>query len=60
MRHTNVEELLNARTVAAGHYAVSLDRTVGADDADGQTVADRFTVTESGFGAADDAFTLRA
>src|SRR5215204_651028 len=37
---TDVEELLNARAVAAGHYAVSLDRAVGADDADGQTVAD--------------------
>jgi RNA polymerase sigma-B factor len=55
---TDVEELLNARAVAAGHYAVSLDRTVGADDADGQTVADRFTVTEPGFAAVDDAFTL--
>ena len=55
---TNVEELLNARTVAAGHYAVSLDRTLDANDADGQTVADRFTVTEPGFGAVDDAFTL--
>ena len=40
---TDVEELLNARAVAAGHYAVSLDRTMGEDDADGQTVADRFT-----------------
>ena len=55
---TNVEELLNARAVAAGHYAVSLDRTINADDADGQTVADRFTVTEPGFGAVDDAFML--
>ena len=52
------EELLNARTVAAGHYAVSLDRTMGADDADGQTIADRFTVTEPGFGAVEDALTL--
>jgi hypothetical protein len=32
---TDVEEHLNARGVAAGHYAVSLDRTMGADDADG-------------------------
>ena len=55
---TTVEELLNARTVAAGHYAVSLDGTMSTDDADGQTVADRFTVTEPGFGAVDDAFTL--
>jgi len=55
---TDVEELLNARTVAAGHYAVSLDRTMGADDADGQTIADRFTVTEPGFGAVEDALTL--
>ena len=49
------EKLLNARAVAAEHYAVSLDRTSSADDADGQTVADRFTVTEPGFGAVDDA-----
>jgi RNA polymerase sigma-B factor len=31
---------------------------MGADDADGQTVTDRFRVTEPGFGAVDDAFTL--
>jgi RNA polymerase sigma-B factor len=55
---TSVEELLNAREVAAGQYTVSLDRTIGSDDADGKTVADRIEVTEPGFGAVDDAFTL--
>jgi RNA polymerase sigma-B factor len=55
---TDVEQLLSARTVAAGQYAVSLDRTMGADDADGKTIADRFEVTEAGYGTVDDAFTL--
>jgi RNA polymerase sigma-B factor len=55
---TSVEELLSAREVAAGQYAVSLDRTIGADDADGKTVADRIEVIDPGFGAIDDAFTL--
>ena len=53
---TDVEQLLSAREVAAGQYAVSLDKTIGADDADGQTVADRIRTTEAGFGAVDDAF----
>ena len=55
---TDVEELLNARTVAAGHHAVSLDGAGRGDDADGQTIAERFEVTEPGFGAVDDALTL--
>ena len=53
---TDVEQLLSAREVAAGQYAVSLDATIGGDDADGQTLADRFHMTEAGFGAVDDTF----
>ena len=55
---TTVEELLNARTVAAGQYAVSLDRSIDAEDSDGETIGDRFSVTEPGFAAVDDAFTI--
>jgi RNA polymerase sigma-B factor len=53
---TDVEQLLSAREVAAGQYAVSLDQTIGADDADGQSVSDRLRTTEAGFDAVDDAF----
>lgn len=53
---TDVEQLLSAREVAAGQYAVSLDLTIGAGDAEGRTVADRIPTTEAGFGAVDDAF----
>jgi RNA polymerase sigma-B factor len=55
---TDIEGLLSARAVAACQYADSLERIIGADDADGKTVADRFEVTDPGFGAVDDAFTL--
>jgi RNA polymerase sigma-B factor len=50
---TDVEELLNARAAGAGRHTVSLDRTRDGDDADGQTIRDRLTVTEPGFRAAE-------
>ena len=55
---TNVEELLSARAVAAGHYAVSLDHRIDGEDDDGKTIADRFSVTDPGFSAIDDALTV--
>jgi len=53
---TDVEELLNARLVAAGYHAVSLDEPMRADDADGRVLSERFKVAEPGFDAIDDAF----